>query len=724
MGNLTVSAPVDAFMQATTQAGMQAAIGLPISSPTTINVSTVSEFASAWASLANAVIAEGGSVTIQFADGTYNFGAAQYLLNHPFGGRINLVGNTSTPANCVLNFSGPASPYTLGANMQPGWGAFAVTNGNKLGLIDGFTMNGPGMSASNAYGFVCLLAFNGATMTCGPHLVLNNFYSGLAAFFGSSIFADGGLKVTGGGDGNIWAYGHSVISCVGCESSGANRFYSQSGLLADNHSYIFARSSNIHDNGSCAVSLFTGSGASLGGASLTNCPTGIASDGGTGNSFEAPAANTCATPFQANASPTLDPGANTILTTFDGQTFSPNANVQEAIVVNRDYFGRWSQNGGVQHLLSLNASGQPCFGDSSPTTPAANFWTVSNHPIRFGTNGNLALTLGTDQSAMFSGGVTGGVSIIGSGMGGGNALKITSGTSTTFSAICFYDQSSNIEHGAIGWGNQTGGALDSQNYWELSDLSGSSSLNGAKIVQTSSQKGYAWNPRIIIGADLGDLQLIAYDPTTGAPLFTNFGPSGITFNGGTGPHVSNFLVGVDPHTGIQFRSNIWGPSTNSISYFSYGDPLSQNGGHIFSTGGLATSQTIKFVIANDFIQATVPILSPLRIVDETTSFGQVGYDANFCVIYRDNANANTHYCWGGTTSSGGGHRFFTGGSQVSQSLRLQIADDAITAYQLFFPQQAPTSAAPPFTKGAIYFDITLNKLRVGGASDWETISST
>jgi hypothetical protein len=42
---------------------------------------------------------------------------------------------------------------------------------------------------------------------------------------------------------------------------------------------------------------------------------------------------------------------------------------------------------------------------------------------------------------------------------------------------------------------------------------------------------------------------------------------------------------------------------------------------------------------------------------------------------------------------------------------------------LFLPIQATTAAAPSYVKGAIYFDTTLNKLRVGGATAWETITS-
>jgi hypothetical protein len=43
---------------------------------------------------------------------------------------------------------------------------------------------------------------------------------------------------------------------------------------------------------------------------------------------------------------------------------------------------------------------------------------------------------------------------------------------------------------------------------------------------------------------------------------------------------------------------------------------------------------------------------------------------------------------------------------------------------LLFPSQVPTTAAPAYVKGGIYFDTTLNKLRIGGASGWETVTSS
>lgn len=42
---------------------------------------------------------------------------------------------------------------------------------------------------------------------------------------------------------------------------------------------------------------------------------------------------------------------------------------------------------------------------------------------------------------------------------------------------------------------------------------------------------------------------------------------------------------------------------------------------------------------------------------------------------------------------------------------------------LFYPVQAPTASPPTYAIGAMYFDTTLNKLRVGGAAAWETVTS-
>lgn len=51
---------------------------------------------------------------------------------------------------------------------------------------------------------------------------------------------------------------------------------------------------------------------------------------------------------------------------------------------------------------------------------------------------------------------------------------------------------------------------------------------------------------------------------------------------------------------------------------------------------------------------------------------------------------------------------------------LQVRTAVVEAQQ---PPQYTTALAPPYTKGAWYFDTTLNKLRIGGATGWETVTS-
>lgn len=48
----------------------------------------------------------------------------------------------------------------------------------------------------------------------------------------------------------------------------------------------------------------------------------------------------------------------------------------------------------------------------------------------------------------------------------------------------------------------------------------------------------------------------------------------------------------------------------------------------------------------------------------------------------------------------------------------------ISGTGVLFPVQAATASAPAYVKGGIYFDTTLNKLRIGGATAWETVTSS
>jgi lysophospholipase L1-like esterase len=57
--------------------------------------------------------------------------------------------------------------------------------------------------------------------------------------------------------------------------------------------------------------------------------------------------------------------------------------------------------------------------------------------------------------------------------------------------------------------------------------------------------------------------------------------------------------------------------------------------------------------------------------------------------------------------------------QVNGTSKVSVRNDGV-----FMPVQAPTASAPSYVLGGMYFDTTLNKLRIGGASGWETVTSS
>lgn len=102
--------------------------------------------------------------------------------------------------------------------------------------------------------------------------------------------------------------------------------------------------------------------------------------------------------------------------------------------------------------------------------------------------------------------------------------------------------------------------------------------------------------------------------------------------------------------------------------------------------------------------------NPLRIIDAvgTTSFsgGNVSIGAGNLSIATSGK--------GITTGSAIPLGFGTNGGTAAMTLN---TTGTLSVFQ------ATTAAAPTYVKGAMYFDTTLNKLRIGGATAWETVTS-
>lgn len=117
---------------------------------------------------------------------------------------------------------------------------------------------------------------------------------------------------------------------------------------------------------------------------------------------------------------------------------------------------------------------------------------------------------------------------------------------------------------------------------------------------------------------------------------------------------------------------------------------------------------------------------------ELTSTG----DANLSIVAGTAANASYINLAGAAGANywkiyaDNGSQFFLRSNTYSANIMSVYGPNQnVTFYthvmhnSLIFPQQAVTTSAPGYQKGAIYFDTTLNKLRIGGATAWETVTS-
>ena len=150
-------------------------------------------------------------ITIQVADGTYNFAS---VIGNVIGGseRLYIRGNETDPSKCVLNFNA--------TNNQDGF----LFNGDfGCAWLNGFTINGVGAYKSygnwndQCYG-AGIRAIDGAACVVGGNTVINQFYYGVSARYGASIVCSG-TTVTYAGDVGFHAFAAASIDAEGCNAS-------------------------------------------------------------------------------------------------------------------------------------------------------------------------------------------------------------------------------------------------------------------------------------------------------------------------------------------------------------------------------------------------------------------------------------------------------------------------------------------------------------------------
>lgn len=229
-------------------ATLAAATVRTISSNTTLNVpATYSTIQAALDYLDDIFIEADATVTIQVADGTHT-NTAGVVLTHPQGGQIQIIGNTTTPSNCILT--------TATANN----GIFAQY-GNRLGLINGFRIRNTGTKGGHG-----ILAEYGASIRVGPKIEIDNYYYGIAAKVGGSIDASGTssssrVQVTNAGDVGIWAFTGGFIRCQYALVDGSIDAVQNLGfgIIAEYGSVVDCQYAETMNNHRSGIASFSGS---------------------------------------------------------------------------------------------------------------------------------------------------------------------------------------------------------------------------------------------------------------------------------------------------------------------------------------------------------------------------------------------------------------------------------------------------------------------------------
>lgn len=195
-----------------------------------------------------------GFISINIADGTYEWTTVEPQLGAN-SNRVQIVGNTTTPGNVVINFDN--------SNNQHG---FIFQRGDGIYLMNGMVINGTkGLNGTYTWNAntsgAGIYVSHGSRVGLGGGITINNFYYGMAARYDSSIMCADGVTVNNGGDCNFHAFAGSSIYCTGSTSTGAGD--SSVGLgfgyCAESSSFIDCSFSTAQNNSQAGFYALSGS---------------------------------------------------------------------------------------------------------------------------------------------------------------------------------------------------------------------------------------------------------------------------------------------------------------------------------------------------------------------------------------------------------------------------------------------------------------------------------
>ena len=303
--------------------------------------------------------------------------------------------------------------------------------------------------------------------------------------------------------------------------------------------------------------------------------------------------------------------------------------------------------------------------------------------------------------------------------GGGTNFYSFGANSATSGSFAFQSVSSDasVNFNALTLAAGTGAAT----------FAGAVTVTGDTSIGTNVFKIDTTNARILLGlaaALQGDTLEIAAKGDGGAiSLFGRAGganESSIRFRANGAPTLKAFIQGSDAGlllgTGSTTRLSI-AASTGDVTISST-TAGSSGAGALVVAGGLATGAASYIGGALTLAGTGLSATNASGSVEFSGSRSSTG--GGVTVTYKTGATTNWFHGLRGLVDNN--WYLFNDGTSTN-TLIFNYSTNAATFAGLIFPQQAVTASAPTYVKGAIYFDTTLNKLRVGGATGWETITS-
>lgn len=185
----------------------------------------------------------------------------------------------------------------------------------------------------------------------------------------------------------------------------------------------------------------------------------------------------------------------------------------------------------------------------------------------------------------------------------------------------------------------------------------------------------------------------------------------------------NQVAGNNPTIVLQ-ESGVSKAQWASFSGDVYFDCLTAGKSLIFRSGAQVTALTIDGS-QNAAFAAKAAVYGTLTTAGGGSdgSYGVSQYYGSQGATYANTFRHKVETTHSGTPSSNKWKLSLCDGTSLGFVDSLELAPSGATFAGTVKPQLATTAGAPTYVKGAMYFDTTLNKLRIGGATAWETVTS-